>query len=118
MPGLGGLEQRLVEGLELVAHPLEALHHLEALGHALAVAPYHGLGGIELQALLLDQVVDHLDGLDVFGRVEPYVFGAACGLDDGELLLPVAQRRGGNAEYLGHIAYAVETFGQFFHATF
>ena len=104
-----------LEGLQLGLDLLEALNGLEALVHTAAVMPDLSLGGIQLQALLLDQVIHLADDFDVVGRVVADVFLVALGADDRELRLPVAQGGLGDSKNLRNITDFVEFFVQFLH---
>ena len=88
---------------------------VKALVNTIAVVTDLGLGGIQFQALLLDQVIHLADDFDVVGRVIPDVLLVALWSDDGELGLPVPQCGLGDAQNLRHVTDFVEFFVQFSH---
>lgn len=105
----------LLQLLELVAYLLEAGHHLIALVDAVAVFANLALRGVYLQSFFLNQIVDFAYHFYVGWSVEARVFGVAARIDDGELLLPVAQCGFWNVENFGHIANLIKPFVEFVH---
>ena len=115
----GGVGEQLVEGIlegqQLILDVLELLNGVKALVHTVAIVTYLRLGGIQLQALLLDQIIDLADDLDVVGRVVADVFLVALGADDGELRLPIAQGGLGDTQDLRNITDFIIFFVQLSH---
>ena len=109
------LIQGVLEDDQLFPDGLELGDGVKTLVNAVAVVTDLGLGSIQLQALFFDEIVHAANHLDVVRRVVSNVLFVALGLDDGELSLPVAQRRFGDAQDVRYITDFIEFFVQFLH---
>ena len=77
------------------------------------------LGPGEGVALLLHEVVDFVELAEAVGREAALALAALVGLQEVELLLPVADKAGGDTEHGGHFADGIvalrEGFRKFTH---
>ena len=92
---------------------MQTVDDLGCIAGSLTILGQHLLGGCNLHATHLKQVVDEAHLFDVFLRVLTDTSAALLGLDVRELLLPLAQQRLCHIELFGYFGYAV-VFLEFF----
>lgn len=109
--------ERVDECLQAVAHHSEPSESLGLAGDAVAVDAQLLACGLDFQTLVVEQILDHIDRVDVGRRVETRPAVVAFGREDGKLCLPEAQGRCHDSGHVHDFAYLIITFAcRFFHS--